>query len=569
MKRRTRLLSALLSCLLLFSLFSTTALATEDEESPDDSQSETPVVVSSLEELQAAIAAAEDGDTIALGDRINITENCIVGDNEKQISIVPLDETVKEYFSICGGNANDIVFQNLTIDGENLPCICAIDVHTNRKDGESANLTLQNVTVQNVASTWIPVSIMATSAEIKNCHFTNNTGHLSGGVRVGATAYAKITDSTFYSNKSNGFGGAINCQGNLEISDCTISKNEAAYGTSSAYSGGGIQIDAAAHCKITSCSITGNSATIGGGVSAFGNTEVIDTAIYSNSGINGADDVRILKNTPFCMSYTNGIDSVYTENQPIGFYKDYMGNRFDASTNAIFIGEVIDCEIDSPDFGAKFVFSSDLPQEPEQPETPEETPPAPTRPSHSGHHHSTPNMTPQKDETVKLCAGNAELDSDKPFVLAGYGDGQLHENDPITRAQFAVLLYRSLTDDSKAVLTGSTSVFTDVPKDSWYHDAVSVFASVGVLNGCNGFFRPNDNLTYGQLIAILTRFVDAKTASMPDVSYTEHWAYKNIMTAAAYGWIQDAASVQPDRIVTRGEVVELVNSIFERCVDNA
>lgn len=75
--------------------------------------------------------------------------------------------------------------------------------------------------------------------------------------------------------------------------------------------------------------------------------------------------------------------------------------------------------------------------------------------------------------------------------------------------------------------------------------------------------------TYGQLIAILTRFVDAKTAPMPDVPYAAHWAYKNIVTAAAYGWIQDAASVQPYRIVTRGEVVELVNSIFERCADNA
>lgn len=83
MKRRNRLFSALLSCLLLFSLFSTTALATEDEESPDDSQSETSVVVSSLEELQAAIAAAKDGDTITLGDRINITENCVIGDAEK------------------------------------------------------------------------------------------------------------------------------------------------------------------------------------------------------------------------------------------------------------------------------------------------------------------------------------------------------------------------------------------------------------------------------------------------------------------------------------------------------
>lgn len=256
--------------------------------------------------------------------------------------------------------------------------------------------------------------------------------------------------------------------------------------------------------------------------------------------------------------------SVYTENQPVGFYKDYMGSRFDASTNAVFIGEVIECEIDSPDFGAKFVFASDLPKESEQPEIPEETPPAPTRPSHSGHHHSTPSVTPQKDETVKLCAGNAELDPDKPFALAGYGDGQLHENDPITRAQFAVLLYRSLTDSSKAALTGAVSVFSDVANDSWYHDAVSAFASVGVLNGCNGLFCPNDNLTYGQFLAVLTRFVDAKTVPMPNVAYSEHWAYRNIMTAVAYGWIQDAASVQPDRIITRSEVVALVNQIFSQ-----
>ena len=569
MKRRNRLLSALLSCLLLFSLFSTTALATEDEESPDDSQSETSVVVSSLEELQAAISAADDGDTITLGDRINITENCVIGDAEKQITIVPLDESVKMYLCVFGETATDVVFQNLVIDGKNLPCTYAIDIHSYRVADELAYCTFDNITVENVASTWIPVTVTATSAEIKNCRFANNTGHLCGALRIGTTAYTNITDSTFYCNKSNGFGGAINCQGELEISNCTISENKAAYEVTDSYSGGGIQIDIAAHCKITSCIITGNSATIGGGVSAVGNTEIIDTAIYGNIGKNGADDVRITKNTTFDMKYTESMDSVYIGKQPVGFYKDYMGRRFDASTNAAFIGEVIDCEIDSPDFGAKFVFTSDLPQEPEQPETPEETPPVPTRPSHSGHHHSTPNMTPKKDETLKLCAGSAELDPDKPFVLAGYGDGQLHENDPITRAQFAVLLYRSLTDDSKAALASSTSVFTDIAKDSWYHDAVSAFASVGVLNGCNGFFRPNDNLTYGQLIAILTRFVDAKTASMPDVSYTKHWAYKNIMTAAAYGWIQDAAPVQPDRVVTRGEVVELVNSIFERCADNA
>ena len=36
------------------------------------------------------------------------------------------------------------------------------------------------------------------------------------------------------------------------------------------------------------------------------------------------------------------------------------------------------------------------------------------------------------------------------------------------------------------------------------------------------------------------------------------------MTAVAYGWIQDAAAVQPDRIITRSEVVALVNQIFSQ-----
>lgn len=564
MKRRNRLLSALLSCLLLFSLFSTTALATEDEESPDDSQSETPAVVSSLAELQAAIAVAKDGDTIALSSGINIIENCIVGDTEKQITVVPLDETINTYFSIYGDNVNSIVFQNIILDGMNYPCSAAIDVNKYNTGEIKTNLSLLNVTVRNVLSDWIPMSLFATAAKIENCHFENNNGKRAGAIWISEASTVEMHQSALCNNKSSSVGGAINCQGKLELTGCTIKGNEAAYEATGSYTGGGIQIESGAYCKMTSCTITGNSATLGGGIAVHGETEMIDTAVYGNTGKNGADDVRMIADAAFRMSYTNSMDSVYIGKQPIGFYKDYMGNRFDANSNAVFIGEVIDCEIDSPDFGAKFVFASDLPQEPSQPETPEETPPAPTRPSHSGHHHSTPNVTPQKEERVKLCAGNAELDPKKPFVLAGYGDGQLHENEPITRAQFAVLLYRSLTDSSKATLTGAVSVFSDVANDSWYHDAVSAFASVSVLNGCNGLFCPNDNLTYGQFLAVLTRFVDAKAAPMPDVSYSEHWAYRNIMTAVAYGWIQDAAAVQPDRIITRSEVVSLVNQIFSQ-----
>lgn len=169
-------------------------------------------------------------------------------------------------------------------------------------------------------------------------------------------------------------------------------------------------------------------------------------------------------------------------------------------------------------------------------------------------------------EKLVLSCGGAILDTSIPFVLLGYSDNQLHENDPITRAQMAVLLYRSLTAESKSALSESASVFADVESGAWYYDAVVVLSSAGVINGCDGLFYPNDNLTWGQLIALLTRFVKPKTVAIPNgVTYSEHWAYDNIVTAVAYGWIDDAETFDPNRIVTRAEAVDFVNSIFESC----
>lgn len=90
-------------------------------------------------------------------------------------------------------------------------------------------------------------------------------------------------------------------------------------------------------------------------------------------------------------------------------------------------------------------------------------------------------------------------------------------------------------------------------------------SSAGVINGCNGLFLPNDALTYGQLITMLTHFVEPKEASMPGgLPYTGHWSYSNIVTAVAYGWVDNAIEIEPDRAITRGEAVEIVNSIFEK-----
>lgn len=217
-----------------------------------------------------------------------------------------------------------------------------------------------------------------------------------------------------------------------------------------------------------------------------------------------------------------------------------------------------------------------IPEQPEIPAIPNEpgedvmipsTPVKPTRPTIEKPPVIQQEEPPAKEEVPKLrlSRGGTTLDTAIPLVLLGYGDGQLHENDPVTRAQIVVLLYRSLTSDSKSAIS-DTSPFADIANGTWYYDAVTVLSSAGIINGCDGLFRPNDTLTYGQLIAMLTRFVEPKEAPMTDsLSYTEHWAYCNIVTAVAYGWIDNAEKIEPDRPITRGEAVKFVNLIFEKC----
>ena len=67
------------------------AYATEGDSITDQpiQQEQEPVVVATLEELQEAINAAEDGDTIAISNKIEIRENCSVGVKDKVITFVP------------------------------------------------------------------------------------------------------------------------------------------------------------------------------------------------------------------------------------------------------------------------------------------------------------------------------------------------------------------------------------------------------------------------------------------------------------------------------------------------
>ena len=603
---RKSLLPLLLTLSLLFSALPLTAYATEENDAPPidplpvSESTDSPQIqeVSTLEELLAAIAAADDGDTIVLNNTIHINQNCVIGDAEKVVTLVPSEIFLSGAFlCVSGYDEQDVIIQNINMDGKYKP-LSAIEVNNLLFSGIVGKITLSNLQVGNFYSNQRPIILSAVTATVNHCTFSNNMGTRTAGIELSSNCEAVIENCSFTNNTSAGNGGAIHCQGKLELKNSVLSYNKAGVEVDRPCVGGGIYIDSNGSGILYSCTITDNSANLGGGITTYGKIEIVDSLIYGNKGAMGASDIYAPNNTPMSVTYTNGMDTIYTENDPVGYYADYFENPFDPVKHAVFLGESLSIDKTDNLFGAKFIFAADLPSKDEEeqtppteevPDTPDESPSTdpmpvepdetpttpqqpdrpqttPSRPSRPVHEDTPSQVQPEDPQKLTLSFGGATLATETPLMLYGYGDGDLGENDPITRAQIAELLYRALDADSKLMLSDAESTFADVTAEDWYYNSVTAFASAGVIQGYDGLYHPSDPLTLGQLITLLTRFVEEKETTMPDdIQYKEHWAYSHIVTAVAYGWIEDATEIDPDRPVTRGETVEWINSIFESC----
>jgi hypothetical protein len=61
---------------------------------------------------------------------------------------------------------------------------------------------------------------------------------------------------------------------------------------------------------------------------------------------------------------------------------------------------------------------------------------------------------------------------------------------------------------------------------------------------------------------VLSRFVDKQECDLQNIQYSG-WAVDAVKTAVALGWIEDSADFNPDAVISRGELVELVNGMLE------
>lgn len=157
--------------------------------------------------------------------------------------------------------------------------------------------------------------------------------------------------------------------------------------------------------------------------------------------------------------------------------------------------------------------------------------------------------------------------------VEGYPDGTIRPNDGISRAEAATILYRLLDPSLREEIYTDSYNFADLSKDLWYNKAVSSMARGGYVNGYeDGNFYGDKNITRAELVAMVARFTDARSA---DVNFTDvdasYWGYAAISTAVANRWVsgyQDG-SFCPEQDITRAEAITIINRVLSRGVEES
>lgn len=158
-------------------------------------------------------------------------------------------------------------------------------------------------------------------------------------------------------------------------------------------------------------------------------------------------------------------------------------------------------------------------------------------------------------------------------ITTGYADGTFRPNQNITRAQFAVMLYRYLgLDESKYAAV--TLPFADNSKIADYAiPAIKALYSEGIINGSVGtdgnmYFNPNASLTRAQAATMIGRTQEKGYATVSltftDTGKIPAYATYYIQTMAAQGIIggYTDGSFKPNSNITRGQMAKILYNLM-------
>ncbi|GIO14070.1 hypothetical protein J19TS2_36250 [Cohnella xylanilytica] len=152
-------------------------------------------------------------------------------------------------------------------------------------------------------------------------------------------------------------------------------------------------------------------------------------------------------------------------------------------------------------------------------------------------------------------------------IVNGVDERHFAPNRSISRAEFASMMMRAVDWSGKAPEQEASNPFKDVPAGQYYTEQVADAASLGILSGYDGAFRPKDDITREEAVVALVRaakYFDVSksgqaAAAFDDAKATSSWAEAAVSEAVSLGLIQgDGARFHPKKPVTRAEMAVMI-----------
>lgn len=152
-------------------------------------------------------------------------------------------------------------------------------------------------------------------------------------------------------------------------------------------------------------------------------------------------------------------------------------------------------------------------------------------------------------------------------IMNGDSDGSFNPERTITRAEAAKMIAQlsvgasSLHDTlANYGLTGKQLAFSDIPENHWAYESILWTSSMGIMNGFDdGTFRPNDKVTYVQLIKMLDTILGYTTYAELNGGYPDGY----ILYARKIGLLSGISSFSNDDYVTRGDAAKLMGAALD------
>lgn len=141
-------------------------------------------------------------------------------------------------------------------------------------------------------------------------------------------------------------------------------------------------------------------------------------------------------------------------------------------------------------------------------------------------------------DTSEHWAREAIDDMSDKKIVNGYSDGTFKPNNEMTRAEFIAVVNRML-----GLKNESSRYIPDISRQDWYYADVRKAVEAGILKGDDaGYIRPNDTITREEAVVVLARAFKIADAVGIDISYSDRseisdWAKTNVYTFVRYGYL--------------------------------